>query len=167
MKWNGYKGLKVAEDTSHASFKFSWMKDAKRRLSSKDPSDWDGLQWRLMTWQPRYAAFSDVAFRLRSTLVVFILTWTLGPNKGNTLHKLSSGQVQKTQVEQILPIHRIRKLRRAPETPRGPIALKDGFILVLFWIWPTAMKTWMIIYCNAVLSSAFQCKHLSNVTSMW
>ncbi len=62
FSWNGMSTkdcgwLKVAEDTSHASFNFSWMKDAKRRLSSKDPSDWDGLQRRLMTWQPRYAAF--------------------------------------------------------------------------------------------------------------
>ncbi len=32
----------------------------------------------------------------------------------------------------ILPIRRIRKLRRAPETPWGPPALKDVLILVLF-----------------------------------
>ncbi len=35
--------------------------------------------------------------------------------------------------EPILPIRRIRKLRWAPETPGGPLALKDDFILVLFW----------------------------------
>ncbi len=62
FSWNGMGTkdcgwLKVMEDTSHASFKLSWMKDAKRRLSSKDPSDWDGLQRRLVTWQPRNAAF--------------------------------------------------------------------------------------------------------------
>ncbi len=32
--------------------------------------------------------------------------------------------------ESILPIRRIRKLRRAPETPGGPLALKDVLILV-------------------------------------
>ncbi len=62
FSWNGMGTkdcgwLKVVKDTSHASLKFSWMKDTKRRLSSKDPSDWDGLQRRLMTWQPRNAAF--------------------------------------------------------------------------------------------------------------
>ncbi len=36
------------------------------------------------------------------------------------------------QTEPILPIRRIHKLLRAPETPGGPIALKDDFILVLF-----------------------------------
>ncbi len=36
------------------------------------------------------------------------------------------------QAEPILPISRIRKLRRAPETPGGPLALKDVFILVSF-----------------------------------
>ncbi len=35
-------------------------------------------------------------------------------------------------VEPILPIRRIRKLRRAPETPGGPLALKDVLILVSF-----------------------------------
>ncbi len=35
-------------------------------------------------------------------------------------------------AEPILPIRRIRKLRRAPETPGGPLALKDVLILVLF-----------------------------------
>ncbi len=34
--------------------------------------------------------------------------------------------------EPILPIRRIRKLRRAPETPGGPLALKDVLILVSF-----------------------------------
>ncbi len=32
--------------------------------------------------------------------------------------------------EPILPIHRIRMLRRSPETPGGPLALKDVLILV-------------------------------------
>ncbi len=32
----------------------------------------------------------------------------------------------------ILPICRIHKLHRAPETPGGPLALKDVFILVSF-----------------------------------
>lgn len=31
-------------------------------------------------------------------------------------------------AEPILPIRRIRKLRRAPETPGGPLALKDVLI---------------------------------------
>ncbi len=35
-------------------------------------------------------------------------------------------------TEPILPIRRIRKLRRAPETPGGPLALKDVLILVSF-----------------------------------
>ncbi len=35
-----------------------------------------------------------------------------------------------SHTEPILPICRIRKLRRAPETPVGPLALKDDFILV-------------------------------------
>ncbi len=35
-------------------------------------------------------------------------------------------------TEPILPIRRICKLRRAPETPRGPLALKDFLILVSF-----------------------------------
>ncbi len=34
--------------------------------------------------------------------------------------------------EPILPIRRIRKLRRAPETPGGTLALKDVLILVSF-----------------------------------
>ncbi len=33
-------------------------------------------------------------------------------------------------TEPILPICRLRKLRRAPGTPGGPLALKDVFILV-------------------------------------
>ncbi len=32
----------------------------------------------------------------------------------------------------ILPVRKIRKLRRAHETPGGPLALKDILILVLF-----------------------------------
>ncbi len=36
------------------------------------------------------------------------------------------------RTETILPIRRIRTLRRAPETPGGPLALKDVLILVLF-----------------------------------
>ncbi len=35
-------------------------------------------------------------------------------------------------TEPILPIRKISKLRRAPETPGGPLALKDDIILVLF-----------------------------------
>ncbi len=34
--------------------------------------------------------------------------------------------------EPIFPIRRIRKLRRAPETPGGPLALKAVLILVSF-----------------------------------
>ncbi len=48
-----------------------------------------------------------------------------------------------------------------PKTPGGPLALKDVFILVSFWIWQEAMKTWMIIYCNVALSP-FLRKNLSN-----
>ncbi len=35
-------------------------------------------------------------------------------------------------AEPILPIRRIRKLRRAPETPGDPLAFKYVFILVSF-----------------------------------
>ncbi len=38
------------------------------------------------------------------------------------------------QAEPILPIRRIRTLHRAPETPEGPLALKDVLILVSFLI---------------------------------
>ncbi len=51
------------------------------------------------------------------------------------------------KAEPILPIHRKRKLCRAPETPGGPLALKDVFILV--------------VYCNVALSP-FLRKNLSN-----
>ncbi len=34
--------------------------------------------------------------------------------------------------EPILPIRKVRKLRRAHETPGGPLALKDDLILVSF-----------------------------------
>ncbi len=37
------------------------------------------------------------------------------------------------QSEPILPIRRIRKMRRGPETSGGPLALKDVLILVLFF----------------------------------
>ncbi len=33
-------------------------------------------------------------------------------------------------TEPILTLRKVRKLRRAPETPGGPLALKDDFILV-------------------------------------
>ncbi len=36
------------------------------------------------------------------------------------------------QSEPILPISRIRKLRRTPETPGGLLAIKDVLILVSF-----------------------------------
>ncbi len=35
-------------------------------------------------------------------------------------------------TEPILTIHRISRLHRAPETPGGPLALKDVLILVSF-----------------------------------
>ncbi len=38
-----------------------------------------------------------------------------------------------SKPEPILPIRRIRTLRRAPETPGGPLALKYVLILVLFF----------------------------------
>ncbi len=41
-------------------------------------------------------------------------------------------QICQHRPEPILPIRRIRKLRRAPETPGGPLALKDVLILVSF-----------------------------------
>ncbi len=68
------------------------------------------------------------------------------------------------QPEPIFPIRRIRKLRRGPETPGGPLALKEDFILVSFWVGPAAMKTWMIIYCNVVLSPFLCEKQSNNVT---
>jgi len=40
--------LKDAKDTLDASFKMSWMKDAKLRLPSKDPLNLDVLWWSLM-----------------------------------------------------------------------------------------------------------------------
>ncbi len=46
--------------------------------------------------------------------------------------------------EPILPIRSICKLHRAPETLCS-LALNKVLILVSFWIWPAAMKTWMII----------------------
>ncbi len=39
-----------------------------------------------------------------------------------------------SEAEPILPIRRIRPLRRAPETQGGPLALKDVLILVSFLI---------------------------------
>ncbi len=44
------------------------------------------------------------------------------------------GQGRDLNAEPILPICRIRTLRRAPETPRGPLALKEVLILVSFLI---------------------------------
>ncbi len=41
---------------------------------------------------------------------------------------------------------------KIPETPGGSLALKYVFILVLFWSWLVVVKTWMIIYFNAVRS---------------
>ncbi len=38
------------------------------------------------------------------------------------------------KAEPILPIRRIRTLHRAPETPGGPLALKDVLNLVSFLI---------------------------------
>ncbi len=52
-----------------------------------------------------------------------------------------------SQVEPILPISRICKRRRAPETPG--LLLKIISFLLRFGIWPATMKTWMMIYCNA------------------
>ncbi len=52
---------------------------------------------------------------------------------------------------------------KGPRNTWGPLALKDVFILVSVWIWPAAMKTWMIIYCNAVLSP-FLCEKQSSQT---
>ncbi len=46
------------------------------------------------------------------------------------LHKAGMGLVRRWQPEPILPIRRIHKLRRAPETPEGSLVLKDDFILV-------------------------------------
>ncbi len=41
---------------------------------------------------------------------------------------------------------------KIPETPGGSLTLKYVFILVLFWSWLVVVKTWMIIYFNAVRS---------------
>ncbi len=38
-----------------------------------------------------------------------------------------------TRTQSRSSLYRIRKLRRAPETPGGPFALKDYFIVVSFW----------------------------------
>ncbi len=53
-----------------------------------------------------------------------------------------------------------------PPKHQGPLALKGEFILVSFWIWPAAMKAWMIIYCNAVLSPFLRKNQSNHVTWM-
>ncbi len=40
--------------------------------------------------------------------------------------------IEFAHTEPIIPIRGIRKLHRAPETPRAPLALKDVLIFVLF-----------------------------------
>ncbi len=57
--------------------------------------------------------------------------------------------------EPILPIRRIRKLHRAPETPGGPLALKDVLILVSFLSLASGYEN-----MNAHLFNAVRC-HLS------
>jgi len=61
--------LKDMKDRLDASFKMSWMRDAKWRRPSKDPWNWDGLQRHLMMWQPYviYAALLGHSLCLRST----------------------------------------------------------------------------------------------------
>ncbi len=54
--------------------------------------------------------------------------------------------------EPILSICRIHKLHGAPETPGAPLLPKMFSFWFRFRIWSTAMKRWMIIYCNAMLS---------------
>ncbi len=54
--------------------------------------------------------------------------------------------------EPILPIRRIHKLRRAPKHQGTPLLSKMISFEFLFLNWPAAMKTWMLIYCNALLS---------------
>ncbi len=72
-----------------------------------------------------------------------------------------------SNAEPILPIRRIRKLRRAPETPGDPLALKYDLILVVFFIMPTAMKTWWFIVMQYG-RRPFYVTNLSNhVTWMW
>ncbi len=48
------------------------------------------------------------------------------------MHRGWIGSLSFMSSESILPIRRIRKLRRAPETPGGPLALKYVFILASF-----------------------------------
>ncbi len=87
----------------------------------------------------------------------FKLPWRIGDSEVNA-HCYDWLTVE----EPILPIRKICKLPRAPETPGGPLALKDVSILVSFWVWPAVMKTWMIIYFNAVRCHALPCKNQSN-----
>ncbi len=52
----------------------------------------------------------------------------------HSLQKQTYSTASSVAPEPILPIRRIRTLRRAPETPGGPLALKDVLILVSFLI---------------------------------
>lgn len=59
LNWNLCKGLWVIvgwEGNTWWILQTGWMKDAKQRLPSKDPSNWDALQCSFMTWQPKYTA---------------------------------------------------------------------------------------------------------------
>ncbi len=65
---------------------------------------------------------------------------------------LKSGNVK---PEPILPIRRIRTLRRAPETPGGPLALKDVLILVSFLILASGSEnmndlSFNVVRCHAL-----------------
>ncbi len=53
-----------------------------------------------------------------------------------------------------------------PRKHSNTLALKDDFIF-RFRIWPAAMKTWMIIYCNAVLLPFLHKNQSNHVTWMW
>ncbi len=57
------------------------------------------------------------------------------------------------KAEPNLPIRKVRMLHRAPETPGGPLALKDDFILVLFLILASGYKNMNVPFlsCSALL----------------
>ncbi len=56
------------------------------------------------------------------------------------IHVLQCG-VSEVSTELILPIRRIRKLRRAPETAGGPLLSKMFSFYFSFLIWPAIMET--------------------------
>ncbi len=61
-----------------------------------------------------------------------------------------NGQPDETRTSADPPYSRIRKLRRAPEPREPPCSQRCFNFSFVFWVWQAVMKTWMIIYFNAV-----------------